>query len=179
MKRIILFLVLSLGLFGLAEGRMPTEKATFAAGCFWGVEEAFLKVKGVLATTVGYTGGHFQKPTYENVCAGKTGHAEAVLVEYDPAVVSYEKLLEVFWKIHDPTQLNQQGPDKGSQYRSVIFFHSAKQKAAALESKADLQHSGRYQEPIVTEIAAAAEFWPAEDYHQEYLRKKGGASCHY
>ncbi len=158
---------------------MATEKATFAAGCFWGVEEAFLNVQGVLATTAGYTGGHFQKPTYENVCTGKTGHAEAVLVEYDTALVSYEKLLEIFWKIHDPTQVNRQGPDKGSQYRSAIFFHSPKQQTAAVKSKENLQGSGRYQGPIVTEIVPAAEFWPAEEYHQEYLRKKGGASCHY
>lgn len=185
MKRILVLSVLSLGLImgsplhGIAEARMMTEKATFAAGCFWGVQEAFRNVKGVLATTTGYTGGHFQTPTYENVCTGKTGHAESVLVEYDPAVVRYEKLLDVFWKIHDPTQVSRQGPDEGSQYRSAIFYHSPKQQKAAIKSKETQQSSGQYQGKIITEIVPAADFWPAEDYHQEYLRKKGGTSCHF
>ena len=158
---------------------MATEKATFAAGCFWGVEEEFRNVKGVLSTTVGYTGGHLQKPTYEDVCSDKTGHAEAVLVEYDPAVISYEKLLGIFWKIHDPTQVNKQGPDLGSQYRSVIYFHSPEQETAALLAKEKLQRSGQYKSKIVTAIQPAVEFWPAEEYHQKYLQKKGGKSCHF
>ncbi len=185
MKRILLFGVLSLGLLagrslpGMAEGRMTTMKATFAAGCFWGVEEEFRNIHGVIATTAGYTGGHLQKPTYEDVCSDKSGHAEAVLVEYDPVVVSYEKLLDTFWKIHDPTQLNKQGPDLGSQYRSVIYFHSPEQEKAALQSKEKLQRSGRYKGKIVTEILPAAGFWPAEEYHQKYLKKKGGKTCHF
>ena len=164
---------------GIAEEHMVTEKATFAAGCFWGVEEAFRNIPGVVATTVGYTGGHLRNPTYENVCSDKTGHAEALLVEYNPVVVSYEKLLDVFWKIHDPTQVNKQGLDRGSQYRSAIFFHSPAQEKAALLSKDKLQQSGRYKNNIMTEITAAAEFWPAEEYHQKYLQKKGGKSCHF
>lgn len=158
---------------------MVTEKAVFAAGCFWGVEEAFRNIKGVIATTVGYTGGHLQKPTYQDVCSDKTGHAEAVLVEYDSAVVSYEKLLEVFWKIHDPTQLNKQGPDMGAQYRSAIFYHSPEQEKAALLAKEKLQQSGRYKSKIMTEITPAVKFWPAEEYHQKYLQKKGGKTCHF
>jgi peptide-methionine (S)-S-oxide reductase len=185
MKRILLFFVLSLGLItgkalpGSAEVRMTTAKATFAAGCFWGVEEEFRNIHGVIATTVGYTGGHLQKPTYQDVCSDKTGHAEAVLVEYDPAVVSYEKILDVFWKIHDPTQLNKQGPDLGSQYRSVIYFHSPEQEKAALQAKEKLQRSGQYKSKIMTAIQPAAEFWPAEEYHQNYLQKKGRKTCHF
>ncbi|MDD5131593.1 MAG: peptide-methionine (S)-S-oxide reductase MsrA [bacterium] len=158
---------------------MKTEKATFAAGCFWGVEEAFLNIKGVISTTVGYTGGHLPEPTYEDVCSDKTGHAEAVLVEYNPTAVTYEKLLDVFWKIHDPTQVNKQGPDLGSQYRSAIYFHSPGQEQAALLAKEKLQQSGRYKNKIITEVAPAAEFWPAEEYHQKYLQKKGRTICHF
>jgi len=153
------------------------EKATFAAGCFWGVEAAFRRVKGVVSTTVGYTGGTLENPTYEDVCAGKTGHAEAVEVVYDPTVVSYEGLLDVFWKCHDPTQLNRQGPDVGMQYRSAIFFHNEEQSAAATASKAKLERSGRFTRPIVTEIAAASTFWRAEEYHQRYLEKRGLSQC--
>lgn len=153
------------------------EKATFAAGCFWGVEAAFRRVEGVAATTVGYTGGHFDNPTYEDVCSDRTGHAEAVEVIYDPARVSYEGLLEVFWGCHDPTQRNRQGPDVGSQYRSGIFYHDQRQKAAAESSKDKLDRSGRLGRPIATEIVPAATFWPAEDYHQQYLQKRGRASC--
>ncbi|MDD5492600.1 MAG: peptide-methionine (S)-S-oxide reductase MsrA [bacterium] len=158
---------------------MVTEKATFAAGCFWGVEETFRSTKGVLSTTVGYTGGQLQKPTYEDVCSDKTGHAEAVLIEYDPVVISYEELLDIFWKIHDPTQVNKQGPDLGSQYRSVIYFHSPGQEKAALLSREKLQRSGRYKSKIATVIAPAAQFWPAEEYHQKYLHKKGRTTCHF
>jgi len=148
------------------------EKATFAAGCFWGVEEAFRQVKGVVSTVVGYTGGSFNNPRYEDVCSGKTGHAEAVQVEHDPAQVSYEELLSVFWENHDPTTLNRQGPDIGTQYRSAIFFHTAEQKAAAVASKDKLQKSGRHRSPIATEIAPASQFYRAEDYHQQYVAKR-------
>lgn len=151
------------------------EKATFAAGCFWGVEAAFSKINGVKSTTVGYTGGHLQNPTYQQVCSHKTGHAEAVLITYDPNIVSYEKLLEVFWVVHDPTALNRQGPDVGSQYRSAIFYHNQDQRIAAENSKQNAQT--RFTKPIVTEITPATEFYKAEEYHQRYLEKKGLNSC--
>jgi len=147
--------------------------ATFAAGCFWGVEAAFRRVSGVISTTVGYTGGTVENPTYEQVCTDRTGHAEAVQVEYDPARISYEALLDVFWSCHDPTQRNRQGPDVGRQYRSAIFFHDTEQEQAAKGSKAALEASGRFRQPIVTEIVPAAPFWRAEDYHQQYLEKRG------
>ena len=152
-------------------------KATFGAGCFWGVEEAFRELKGVTATAVGYAGGSVSNPTYEDVCTHRTGHAEVVQVEYDPAVVSYEQLLNVFWDIHDPTQVNRQGPDVGTQYRSVIFFHDAAQEAAARASKERIEKSGRYRRPIATEIVPAATFYRAEEYHQQYLAKRGVKSC--
>jgi len=157
---------------------MTTMKATFGAGCFWGVEASFRQIPGVVATAVGYAGGHLQNPTYRDVCSDRTGHAEVVQVEYDPERVSYEQLLNVFWENHDPTTLNRQGPDVGSQYRSVIFFHDAEQEAAAKASREQLQASGRFRRPIVTEIAPAPTFWPAEEYHQQYLEKRGMASCH-
>lgn len=153
--------------------------ATFAAGCFWGVEDAFRGVKGVKSTTVGYTGGHTKNPTYKEVCSHTTGHAEAVEVEFDPKQVSYQKLLDLFWEIHDPTQLNRQGPDVGTQYRSAIFFHDAEQEAAARASKAAQEKSGKYHGAVVTEIAAAPEFYRAEDYHQQYFEKRGVKSCHF
>ena len=155
-----------------------TEKATFGAGCFWGVEETFRKLKGVIATAVGYMGGTLDKPTYEAVCTGRTGHAEAMQVEYDPAQVSYERLLDVFWANHDPTTLNRQGPDVGTQYRSAIFFHSPEQQASAIASRERLQGGGRFRRPIVTEITPAATFYRAEEYHQRYLEKRGASSCH-
>jgi peptide-methionine (S)-S-oxide reductase len=153
------------------------EKATFAAGCFWGVEETFRQIKGVKSTAVGYSGGTLDQPTYEDVCTDKTGHAEAVEVEYDPAQVSYDQLLDVFWNNHDPTTKNRQGSDVGTQYRSVIFYHSPAQQAAAVASKERLEESGKYRRPIVTEIVPAATFWRAEDYHQQYLEKRGMSSC--
>ena len=153
------------------------EKATFAAGCFWGVEAAFRQIEGVTATRVGYTGGDFKNPTYKDVCSGTTGHAEAVEVEYDPSKVTYEELLEVFWENHDPTTLNRQGPDVGTQYRSAVFFLTPEQEAAAKASKEKLQRNGKYKRPIVTEINPASEFYPAEDYHQQYLEKRGLAHC--
>lgn len=153
-------------------------KATFAAGCFWGVEVTFRKLPGVLCTRVGYTGGRTVNPTYKDVCTDRTGHAEAVEIEYDPAQLSYEKLLEVFWENHDPTQLNRQGPDFGTQYRSAIFFHDAAQEAAATASKQKLEQSHRFSKPIVTQIVPAEPFYEAEDYHQQYLEKKGLATCH-
>jgi peptide-methionine (S)-S-oxide reductase len=151
------------------------EKATFGAGCFWGVEAAFRQVKGVVSTAVGYSGGHFPNPTYKDVCTGKTGHAEVVQVEYEPAQVSYDDLLKVFWDNHDPTTLNRQGPDVGAQYRSAIFFHTPEQESAAKASKGKMQAS--YKNKIVTEITAASEFYRAEDYHQQYLEKRGLAHC--
>lgn len=153
-------------------------KATFAAGCFWGVETTFRQIPGVISTRVGYTGGHTPNPAYKDVCTDTTGHAEAVEVEYDPAQVAYQQLLNVFWENHDPTQLNRQGPDWGKQYRSAIFFHDAEQEAAARASKDQLDRSGRYRKPIVTQIVPAATFYQAEDYHQQYLEKRGLASCH-
>lgn len=153
-------------------------KATFAAGCFWGVEATFRQIPGVISTRVGYTGGHFSNPTYKDVCTDRTGHAEAVEVDYDPAKVSYDDLLQVFWENHDPTQLNRQGPDWGTQYRSAIFYHSPEQDQAAQASKAKLEKSGQYGRPLVTQIVPATTFYPAEDYHQQYLEKRGLASCH-
>lgn len=152
--------------------KQKTEKATFAAGCFWQVEEAFSKIKGVVSTMVGYTGGHIKNPSYEKVCTDETGHAEAVHVEFDSSKVSYEELLGVFWGIHDPTQLNRQGPDVGTEYRSAIFYHNKKQKKAAIASKERLEKSGRFREPIVTAIVSLSEFYKAEEYHQKYLEKR-------
>ncbi|MBW4558224.1 MAG: peptide-methionine (S)-S-oxide reductase MsrA [Trichormus sp. ATA11-4-KO1] len=148
------------------------EKATFGAGCFWGVEAAFRKVKGVVSTSVGYMGGHFPNPCYLDVLSRITGHAEVVQIQYDPQIVSYEDLLKVFWDIHDPTTLNRQGPDKGEQYRSVIFFHNAQQAEAAKESKAKVQMSSRFERDIVTEIKKASEYYLASEEHQQYFEKK-------
>lgn len=153
------------------------EKATFAAGCFWGVEAMFRAVPGVVSTRVGYTGGTLENPSYQDVCTDRTGHAEAVEVAYDPARVSYDVLLDVFWKGHDPTTLNRQGPDSGTQYRSAIFYHTSEQEAAARASREQLERSGAYRRPIVTEIVPANLFWEAEDYHQQYLEKRGMAHC--
>jgi peptide methionine sulfoxide reductase msrA/msrB len=167
-----------LPLFG-KKPALKTETATFAAGCFWGVEYAFRQVSGVLKTTVGYTGGDVKDPTYEQVCTHKTGHAEAVQVEFDPAKVSYEKLLEIFWSIHDPTTVNRQDPDVGSNYRSVVFYNSPEQEKAAKDLKMELERSGKFKRPIVTEIAPAREFYKAEDYHQQYYEKRGmKPQCH-
>ena len=156
-----------------------SEIATFGAGCFWGVEAAFQQVPGVIETAVGYAGGKTENPTYKDVCTDETGHAEVVQVTFDPAKVSYEQLLDVFWKIHDPTQLNRQGPDFGTQYRTAIFFHSPAQEAAAKKSVAALGASGKFRRPIATEITPASTFYRAEDYHQKYLQKRGVASCHF
>ncbi len=153
-------------------------RATFAAGCFWGVEDAFRQVKGVISTTVGYTGGTKVNPSYKEVCTGATGHAEAVEVEFKPDEVSYPELLAVFWNSHDPTTLNRQGPDFGTQYRSAIFFHDADQEKAARDSKTALENKGAYKRPIVTQIEPAAAFYRAEDYHQQYFEKQGIRSCH-
>jgi peptide-methionine (S)-S-oxide reductase len=152
-----------------------TEKATFAAGCFWGVEAEFRKIEGVVATTVGYTGGRTANPTYEQVCSHTSGHAEAVEVEFDPSKVTYEDLLNVFWTTHDPTQVNRQGPDVGDNYRTEIFFHSPAQKEAAERTKTELQ--GRSGRPIATQVTPATDFYPAEEYHQRYLERRGMASC--
>ncbi len=153
-------------------------KATFAAGCFWGVEDAFRQTPGVTSTTVGYIGGTTKNPTYKEVCTGRTGHAEAVEVEFDPSKVSYMELLGTFWKTHDPTTMNRQGPDVGTQYRSGIFYHDAEQEKEARESKAKLESEKIFKRPIVTEIAAAPEFFRAEDYHQQYFEKQGIKACH-
>jgi len=153
-------------------------KATFAAGCFWGVEDTFRQVKGVRSAIVGYTGGTKRNPLYEDVCTGTTGHAEAVEVEFEPAEVSYGELLAVFFRSHDPTTPNRQGPDIGTQYRSAIFFHDAEQETAALEAKAALDKAGVFKRPIVTEVTPASEFYRAEEYHQQYFEKRGMKSCH-
>ncbi len=152
------------------------ETATFGAGCFWGVESVFEQVDGVVATKVGYTGGFTDAPSYEDVCSHRTGHAEAVEVTFDPARVSYDTLLDIFWMNHDPTQVNRQGPDVGDNYRTVIFYHSPEQEAAAIASKKRLEKSGRYKRPIATEIVPAGKFWDAEEYHQKYFSRRGIAS---
>jgi peptide-methionine (S)-S-oxide reductase len=154
-----------------------TEKATFGAGCFWGIEETFRRVPGVVETAVGFMGGTLANPTYEDVCTGRTGHTEVVQVTYDPEKVSYRDLLNVFWNAHDPTTLNRQGPDIGTQYRSVIFFHTPEQEAAARESKEEMDRSKRFKRSIVTAIQPAGEFWRAEEYHQQYFAKRGGGHC--
>ncbi|MEM0466250.1 MAG: bifunctional methionine sulfoxide reductase B/A protein [Candidatus Thermoplasmatota archaeon] len=154
-----------------------TEQATFGAGCFWHVEETFRKIPGVLKTTVGYMGGSLQNPTYEDVCTDRTGHAEVVHLEFDPTVISYEQLLDVFWSIHDPTTKNRQGPDTGTQYRSVIFYHTSEQKKIAEQSLQKIEQAKKYARPIVTEITAASTFYPAEEYHQKYLMKRGLSRC--
>jgi peptide-methionine (S)-S-oxide reductase len=154
------------------------EKATFGAGCFWGVEVAFRQVPGVAEATAGYLGGTLPNPTYQDVCSGRTGHAEVVEVTYDPSRVTYEDLLNVFWSSHDPTTLNRQGPDRGTQYRSAIFYHDEAQRQAAIASKDRWNGSGRFSGPIVTEITPASPFYRAEEYHQRYLEKRGLASCH-
>jgi peptide-methionine (S)-S-oxide reductase len=154
------------------------EIATFGAGCFWGIEAAFRRVPGVLDAVVGYSGGHTQNPNYREVCTDTTGHAEVVQVTFDPEKVSYDQLLDVFWTIHDPTQVNRQGPDSGAQYRTAIFFHSPEQEAKAKKSKQNLEASGKLRRPVATEITPAGPFWRAEEYHQRYLEKRGAASCH-
>ncbi len=156
---------------------MSIEKATFGAGCFWGVEAVFRQTAGVKDVAVGYAGGRTQNPTYEDVCRDETGHAEVVEVDYDPAEVSFEALLDVFWRNHDPTTRNRQGPDMGSQYRSVVFHHSPAQKAAAEAKLAELDKSGRFSRPIVTLIEPAPAFYRAEEYHQQYLAKHGRTHC--
>lgn len=153
------------------------EKATFAAGCFWGVEELFRQLDGVIATQVGYIGGQVPKPTYQMVCSDTTGHAEAVEITYDPNKISYEQLLEIFWNNHNPTTLNSQGPDFGTQYRSVIFYHTPAQQAAAIKSKEQLIQAKRFSKPIVTQILPASQFYRAEEYHQQYLLKQGKSYC--
>lgn len=155
------------------------EMATFGAGCFWGIEAAFRRVPGVVDAVVGYSGGHMENPTYKDVCTDETGHAEVVQVTFDPGKVSYEQLLEAFWQMHDPTQVNRQGPDFGSQYRTAIFFHSPEQEAAAKKSKAALDASGKFRRPVATEITPARAFYRAEEYHQKYLEKRGATSCHF
>lgn len=156
-----------------------TEIATFGAGCFWGVEAAFRRLPGVVDVAAGYSGGHMPNPTYKDVCSHTTGHAEVVQVTFDPRKISYDQLLDLFWQIHNPTQVNRQGPDVGTQYRSAIFVHSPEQKAIAERSKAALAASGKFQRPIATEITTAGPFYRAEEYHQKYLEKHGAASCHF
>jgi peptide-methionine (S)-S-oxide reductase len=175
MMKQILMLIVMIGGVAMAE----TQKATFAAGCFWGVESAFRTVDGVLDTQVGYIGGETDKPTYRQVCTGRTGHAEGLEITFDPAVITYKELVELFWRVHNPTQVNRQGPDIGTQYRSAIFFHSPEQKKIAEVSKAALAASGTYKKPVATEIVPAATFWRAEEYHQRYFEKSGRPACHF
>ena len=156
---------------------VKTEKAIFAAGCFWGVEEEFRRIDGVISTRVGYIGGKIESPSYKDVCSDRTGHAEAVEITYDPEKVTYDKLLERFWSVHNPSALNRQGLDIGTQYRSAIFYSSPKQKSAAEKSKIALEKSGKYRQ-VVTDIVRACKFYEAEDYHQQYLEKRGLANCH-
>jgi peptide-methionine (S)-S-oxide reductase len=155
-----------------------TEKATFGAGCFWGVEAAFREIPGVVDALSGYEGGTLSNPTYKDVCTDQTGHAEVVQVEFDPSKVSYEQLLDAFFNLHDPTQVNRQGPDYGTQYRTVIFFHSPEQEQVARAAKEKLEKSGRFARPIATQIVPAQTFWRAEEYHQRYLEKRGLKHCH-
>ena len=157
---------------------MTTQKATFGAGCFWQIEEMYRTVPGVISATSGYEGGTLNNPTYRDVCTDETGHAEVVEIEYDPAIVSYNTLLDIFWNNHNPTTLNRQGPDVGSQYRSAIFYHSPEQMVLAEASKNKLEASGKFKKMIVTEITTSSTFWPAEDYHQKYLFKRGLSHCH-
>lgn len=155
------------------------EKAIFAAGCFWGVQLDYDKMEGVISTVVGYMGGHVEKPTYEQICTGETNHAEAVEVVFDPEIITFEQLLDFFWQCHNPTTLNRQGPDSGSQYRSAIFYNSEQQRRLAEKSRKDCDGSGLWSDPIVTEITRADKFWPAEDYHQKYLENRNiSISCH-
>jgi peptide-methionine (S)-S-oxide reductase len=154
------------------------EKATFGAGCFWGVEASFQQVPGVLETAVGYEGGSLENPTYKDVCSDGTGHVEVVELTFDPQKVSYATLLDQFFELHDPTQVNRQGPDWGTQYRTVVFFHSPEQEAAARDAIARLDASHKYAKPIATQVVPATTFWRAEDYHQKYLEKRGAVSCH-
>lgn len=156
---------------------MSTQQATFAAGCFWGVEETFRQIEGVVSTAVGYSGGTLMNPTYKAVCSGLTGHAESVLIQFDPTKINYEQLLDVFWSNHDPTTLNRQGADVGTQYRSAIFFHDTDQQIAAEASIQKLKRDAQFARPIVTEITAASTFYHAEDYHQQYIAKRGRTSC--
>jgi peptide-methionine (S)-S-oxide reductase len=153
------------------------EKATFGAGCFWGIEAAFRQVPGVVSTAVGYMGGTRDEPTYRQVCTGRTGHAEVVQVTYDPQRLSYDDILAVLWDNHDPTTMNRQGPDMGTQYRSAVYFHDEAQEKGARASIEGLEASGRFRRPVVTEVAPASTFWPAEDYHQQYLEKRGLSTC--
>ena len=177
MKLLLLCLLIA-GVASAEEGVVKTETATFAAGCFWGVESAFRQVTGVVDTQVGYTGGKTEKPTYKEVCTDTTGHAEAIEIAFDPDKVSYRTLVELFFKMHDPTQVNRQGPDVGTQYRSAIFYHSPEQKVAAEAAKAAVEKSGKYKKPIVTQILPAGTFYRAEEYHQRYFEKNGGPACH-
>jgi len=182
MKRFIIGWLMC-GLSGWVGGEMKEgvemDTAVFAAGCFWGVESVFQEIGGVVDTTVGYTGGRSENPTYKEICYKNTGHAEAIEIVYDPARVTYEKLLELFWRMHDPTTMNRQGPDVGTQYRSAVFYYSPEQKAAAEQLKVESQ--GRWKQPIVTEIVAGGTFYPAEDYHQNYFKNRGinHHGCHY
>ena len=176
MKKTVLFLICAIATGALMA---ETEKATFAAGCFWGVESAFRTIKGVVDTQVGYVGGEKISPTYREVCSGRTGHAEALEITFDPSVITYKELVELFWRVHNPTQVNRQGPDYGTQYRSSIFYHSPEQKQIAEASKAALEASGKWRKPIATEIMPATTFWRAEEYHQRYFEKNGGPVCHF
>lgn len=177
-KRVFIVILLSLLINMVSAKNNKFEKATFGAGCFWGVEDAFMQIEGVMKTTAGYLGGTMKHPTYKDICYNNTGHAEVVEIVFDPEIVSYESLLSLFWGIHNPTLLNRQGPDVGTQYRSAIFYHSVEQKLIAERSKSELEASQKFQRAIVTEISEASTFYKAEEYHQEYLKKNGLSSCH-
>jgi peptide-methionine (S)-S-oxide reductase len=178
MKTFLILLFCFVTLTHAEEKKPMTEIATFAAGCFWGVQSTFDEVPGVIKTTVGYTGGKTENPNYKEVCYNDTGHAEALEIEFDPKKVSYEKLVEIFWEMHDPTTLNRQGPDVGDQYRSAIFYHNPEQKKIAEASKTALDKKGTLGKPIVTQIVPAVKFYPAEEYHQKYNEKQGIEGCH-
>jgi len=179
MRNIIIVLAVLIAMTGIGGKESEMEKAVFAGGCFWGVEAIFQELDGVSDTTVGYTGGRTESPTYKQICYTDTGHAEAIEIVYDPAKISYEELLTYFWRLHDPTTVDRQGPDRGSQYRSAIFYNSPEQKTVAEKVKVEAQK--RWKKPIVTEITKADTFYPAEDYHQDYFKNKGGhhTGCHY
>lgn len=178
MKISTLIFIFVIMVIGHNNKSVDMEKATFGAGCFWGVEDIFMQVEGVSETNVGYLGGHLKDPTYKEICRTNTGHAEVVEILFDPKIVTYNQLLEIFWKMHNPTTLNRQGPDVGAQYRSAIFYHSDEQKLIAQTSKNKLGKSKRFNVPVVTEITKSSTFYKAEEYHQEYLKKNGLSNCH-
>jgi peptide-methionine (S)-S-oxide reductase len=178
-KRIVFLMSMIFTFVSMTEAKNKKyKKATFGAGCFWGVEDIYMQVDGVVKTTVGYLGGEYKNPSYKDVCTGRTGHAEVVEIIFNSEIVSYDQLLDLFWRMHDPTTFNRQGPDVGTQYRSAIFYHNEIQKKLAEKSRMEISTSGKWKNPIVTEISLASKFYKAEEYHQEYFKKNGLPSCH-